>query len=123
MRRTTMAQFKCDARRLAALMDIHTDVNIAPNSGMNGWDIFYSVRRKGKNVTQKLMGFAGTITQCHAHTLAAIYALETKRQLETENPLHNWWKLDTGDTDVTDTDREHIAEQIKEGFTEGQIVH
>ncbi len=42
-----------------------------------------------------------------------------------------WWKLNVTWTDedmdehrfLTDIDREHIAECIKEGYKEGQLVH
>ena len=42
-----------------------------------------------------------------------------------------WWKLNITWTDedmdehrfLTDIDREHIAECIKEGYKEGQLVH
>lgn len=36
-----------------------------------------------------------------------------------------WWRLDLGDLnsiDLSDVDREHISQQIKEGFIEGEIV-
>jgi hypothetical protein len=35
-----------------------------------------------------------------------------------------WWKLDVNmDTDdLSDSDREHIANLIQQGFTEGEIV-
>jgi hypothetical protein len=33
-----------------------------------------------------------------------------------------WWTL-AATCDLTDEDREHIAAQIRDGFTEGQIVH
>ena len=35
----------------------------------------------------------------------------------------DWWQLSIeGDTELEDSDREHIAEMIKQGFTSGQIV-
>jgi hypothetical protein len=33
-----------------------------------------------------------------------------------------WWTLDAT-CDLTDEDREHIAALIRDGFTEGQVVH
>ncbi len=36
----------------------------------------------------------------------------------------NWWTLTLADPDgeLSDADREHIAEQIRNGFIEGQVV-
>jgi len=37
-----------------------------------------------------------------------------------------WWKLNTemfDDSEVTDTDREHIAEMVKQGCTSGELIH
>lgn len=33
-----------------------------------------------------------------------------------------WWKLEC-DVELTDADIYHITEAIKEGYTEGEIVH
>ena len=36
-----------------------------------------------------------------------------------------WWKLDAwkdNEEELTDADKEHIAEAIKEGYTDGEIV-
>ena len=33
-----------------------------------------------------------------------------------------WWNLDV-DVELTDDDREHIAQMIKEGYTQGEICH
>lgn len=40
--------------------------------------------------------------------------------------MDGWWdlKVNINDgTELTDVDREHIAEQIKKGFTSGEIFH
>ena len=34
-----------------------------------------------------------------------------------------WWRLDTGDFPVEDSDLDHIAGLIKEGYTQGELVH
>jgi len=37
-----------------------------------------------------------------------------------------WWKLDASmfdDSELNDNDREHIAHRIKEGYTEGELIH
>ncbi len=37
---------------------------------------------------------------------------------------NGWWELNIEmDDEITDADLEHIAEQIKNGFTSGQLVH
>lgn len=33
-----------------------------------------------------------------------------------------WWKLDVGDVVLSDGDREHIANLITVGYTEGEII-
>ena len=37
--------------------------------------------------------------------------------------VHGWWDLNIGDCELSDGDREHIAEMIKEGYTSGEICH
>lgn len=33
-----------------------------------------------------------------------------------------WWYLETGDVDLNDVDREHIAQLISDGFDQGEIL-
>lgn len=40
---------------------------------------------------------------------------------KTEN---GWWKLSTAGVDsINDSDRDHIAKMIEEGYTEGELIH
>lgn len=35
-----------------------------------------------------------------------------------------WWKLETtGDFDLDDTDRDHIANLVRQGYIQGQLIH
>jgi len=34
----------------------------------------------------------------------------------------NWWSLKTDPEDLTDVQREHIANMIRDGFTSGEII-
>lgn len=49
----------------------------------------------------------------------------TEPTVKTEELKRGWWSLDTGDfnsNELSETTLEHIAEQIKDGMTSGEIL-